>query len=111
MTKKKAVKDIISEISEIISKYNAEIFHKSKNNISYFVEYKGRFLYLKRNEFNKISPIARLTYTGDMNNWEFAIYKWSTEKYDPEECFFPGNEFVDGTIEGALKAGMIAYPL
>lgn len=29
--------------------------------------------------------------------------------YDPYECFFPGEEHVDGTIEGALKAGMEAY--
>jgi len=41
--------------------------------------------------------------------WYFAIYKYSDERYDEEDWFFPGNEFVDGTVKGALKAGMEAY--
>ena len=28
---------------------------------------------------------------------------------DPEEWFFAGEEFADGTVEGAMKAGVIAY--
>ena len=43
-----------------------------------------------------------------MDNWEFAIYKYSSNAYSPAE-FFPGIEFVDGTIEGALNAGDEAY--
>jgi hypothetical protein len=42
-----------------------------------------------------------------MQHWEFAIYKYSDERYDPDECFFPGAEEVDGAIEGA---GLKAYP-
>lgn len=38
-----------------------------------------------------------------------TIYKYSKERYDAEDCFFPGSELVDGTIKGALKAGMRAY--
>jgi len=68
-------------------------------------------LYLKRNEYHTISPIGRLTYSGDMEDWDFAIYKWSSEKYDPDEFLFPGREHLNGTIEGALKAGMEAYPI
>ena len=49
--------------------------------------------------------------TGKMDNREFAIFKWSSERYDPEEWFFPGSEYVDGTIEGAMKAGIEAYPV
>ena len=30
--------------------------------------------------------------------------------YDAEEWFFPGEEHIDGTIEGAMKAGLEAYP-
>ena len=45
-----------------------------------------------------------------MDDWDFAIYKYSTEKYDLDECMFPGDQFVDGTIEGAMKAGLQAYP-
>jgi hypothetical protein len=45
-----------------------------------------------------------------MDDWEFAIYKYSSERYDPDEWFFPGVGLVDGTIEGAMKAGLEAYP-
>ena len=45
-----------------------------------------------------------------MQHWEFAIYKYSDERYDPEEWIFPGAEEVDGTIEGAMRAGLKAYP-
>jgi hypothetical protein len=50
-----------------------------------------------------------LEYIKRKRHWEFAIYKNSDNCYDPEECFFPGSNLVDGTIEGALKAGMEAY--
>ncbi len=30
--------------------------------------------------------------------------------YDPDEWFFPGSESVDGTVAGAMKAGLAAYP-
>ena len=46
-----------------------------------------------------------------MKDWEFAIFKWSSEEYDSDEWFFPGSQFVDGTIEGAMKAGLEAYPV
>ena len=33
------------------------------------------------------------------------------KQYDPEEWFFPGAGDVNGTIEGAMKAGLKAYPV
>jgi hypothetical protein len=42
--------------------------------------------------------------------WEFAIFKYSDERYDPDEWMFPGGEELDGTIEGAMRAGLKAYP-
>jgi len=50
-----------------------------------------------------------LEYGGGKKGWRFAIYKYSDNCYDPEEWLVPGSEHVDGTIEGALKAGMQAY--
>jgi len=44
-----------------------------------------------------------------MNGWNFAIFKWSTETYDTNEWMFPGSELVDGTVEGAMRAGLEAY--
>ena len=54
--------------------------------------------------------ICRLRYTGCFEKWEFAIFKYSSMTYDSHEWMFPGSQFIDGTIEGAMKAGMEAYP-
>lgn len=72
--------------------------------------YRGNHLYLDRWESGRADPICRLTYTGTDDRWEFTIYKYSDERYDPEEWFFPGAQHVDGTIAGALRAAMEAYP-
>jgi len=40
----------------------------------------------------------------------FAIYKYSSERYDSYEEFFPGVECLDGTVKGALYACNTAYP-
>ena len=72
---------------------------------------RGKFLYLDRSDYGRIGPVCRLTYTGDMDDWEFAIFKWSSETYDPDEWMFPGSGEVDGTVKGAMKAGLEAYPV
>jgi hypothetical protein len=46
-----------------------------------------------------------------MDNWDFAIYRHSRNLYDSDEWMFPGAGHVNGTIEGAMKAGMEAYPM
>ena len=45
-----------------------------------------------------------------MDNWDFAVFKYSREFYDSEEWMFPGAEELDGTIEGAFRAGQEFYP-
>src|SRR5215813_2763840 len=75
----------------------------------YVTRYRGKFLYLDRQDYGRLSPICRLEYMGKMEDWSFAIYKYSDERYDEEEWFFPRSEHVDGTIEGAMKAGLEAY--
>ena len=56
------------------------------------------------------TKLGRLKYNGEMNNWDFAVFKYSREKYDPDEFLFPGAGNLDGTIEGALWAGIEVYP-
>ena len=56
------------------------------------------------------SKLGRLKYNGQIDNWDFAVFKYSRESYDPDEWMFPGAEELDGTIEGALKAGIQIYP-
>ena len=97
------------EIQKIIGDYNETVY--ANLDVEYFAEFKSKFLYLKRKEISgDISPIARLTYTGNMEKWKFAIYKWSWDNYDPDEWLFPGSKYVDGTVLGALIAGNEAYP-
>lgn len=55
-------------------------------------------------------PHLPVEYTGTLDSWQFAIYKYSDERYDPNEWFFPGAGQVDGTLEGAMRAGLEAYP-
>ena len=77
---------------------------------NYMTRYRGTYLYLDRYDYGTTNAICRLKYTGNIKDWEFAIFKYSNEKYDPDEWFFAGSEFVDGTIQGAMKAGLQAYP-
>ncbi|MEA2007534.1 MAG: hypothetical protein U9O54_00260 [Chloroflexota bacterium] len=108
MSRKKAIPDEVrEEVERIVAKFNQKTFQNS--GIAYSAHYRGKFLYLKRNEYGDPSPICRLTYTGEMDAWEFAIFKYSNESYDPNEWFFPGSSKVDGTVEGAMRAGLEAY--
>lgn len=78
---------------------------------SYIARFQGVYLYLDRiGEGGQPSEICRLKWTGDINDWEFAIYRHSRNFYDPDEWLFPGSGEVDGTVEGAMRAGLQAYP-
>jgi hypothetical protein len=92
-----------------VAVFNQKNFQNPDRGFS--ARFRGKYLYLDRNEYHRPSPICRLLYNGEMDNWGFAIYKYSDNGYDPEEWFFPGAGEVDGTIEGAMKAGLLAYPM
>ncbi|MCB9420137.1 MAG: hypothetical protein H6667_10045 [Ardenticatenaceae bacterium] len=78
---------------------------------SYVPRFQGAYLYLDRIDFRgQLSKICRLKWAGSLDDWKFAIYRYSRDAYDPDEWFFPGAEEVDGTIEGAMRAGIKAYP-
>lgn len=109
MPKPKIAPEIKQQADAIVARFNAETL-KNKPRAHYVTNCRGAFLYLGHQRGGQFRPVCRLTYTGDMNNWEFAIYKYSDERYDPEEWLFPGGGEVDGTIEGAMRAGLQAYP-
>ena len=100
--------DVKQKAEEIIKEFNQKTFTES--DCFYQARFKGKFLYLDRRDYGNLIPICRLTYTGSMDKWEFAIFKYSSETYDPDEWFFPGSEHINGTVEGALKACVDAYP-
>lgn len=73
--------------------------------------FKGVYLYLDREDYGSApSEICRLKYCGSIDKWEFSIFKHSSNRYDPEEFMFPGAGLFDGTVEGAMRCGMEAYP-
>ena len=97
-----------TEVATIVQHFNTTVIRNPR--CLYVPRYKGKFLYLDRQDYGRLHPICRLEYTGTMEDWSFAIYKYSDERYDTEEWFFPGAEHVNGTVEGAMKAGLEAYP-
>ena len=105
----KAIPETIrEEVARRVERFNKDVL--SSANCYYSARFRGKHLYLDRCDYGRTGAICRLTYTGDMDKWEFSIFKWSSERYDPEEWMFPGSEEIDGTLEGAMKAGMKAYP-
>ena len=108
MSKQTVPEPIKKQADEIVKGFNKRILRDP--NRYYTIRYKWSYLYLDRYEYGTVSQICRLKYTGSMDKWEFAIFKYSDERYDADEWFFPGAGSVDGTIEGAMKAGLEAYP-
>ena len=100
-------KKVKEEVNRIVDQFNRNVLTDSRRR--YVARIKEKFLYLDRDDFGTTEQICRLEYTGVMNRWGFAIYKYSSGRYDPDEWFFPGEHLVDGTIEGAMKAGLEAY--
>jgi hypothetical protein len=100
--------EIKDQIEARVDRFNRNIIKDPQH--YYNVHFSGMHLYLDRIYFGAPSPICRLKYTGHIDDWGFAIYKFSKDKYDPDEWMFPGSGHVDGTVEGAMKAGLEAYP-
>lgn len=108
MAVKSIPNEIKQQVEDIVKQFNETEIQDP--NCFYIPRYRGKFLYLDREDYGRISQVCRLEYTGDMNEWYFAIYKYSSARYDESEWFFPGSGHVDGSIEGAMKAGLEAYP-
>jgi len=100
--------EIKTQVEQRITAFNRAVVKDP--NVAYRSRYRGAFLYLDRDDYGQLTHICRLRYTGAMDAWEFSIYTYSDERYNPQEWFFPGSGHVDGTIEGAMRAGLEAYP-
>ena len=100
--------EIKDQADAIVARFNVEEL-QDQPYAHYVTRYRTKYLYLGHEREGQYWPVCRLTYTGNMDDWEFAIYKYSTERYDDKEWFFPGSGHVDGTIEGAMRVGLEAY--
>ncbi|MDZ7879288.1 MAG: hypothetical protein U5L45_16520 [Saprospiraceae bacterium] len=117
--------DIKHEVLEIVEGFN------QKSKTYYRADFRGKFCYISRIDKNDKAPlfikavklflptdnapeletkIGRLTWTGDMDSWDFAVYKYSRDSYDPDEWFFPGREKLNGTVQSVLETGYTIYP-
>ena len=101
MGKKRIPDEVRAQVNAIVDRFN-EI---------YIARFRGSYLYLDRNDWGRVVHVCRLEYNGAMDNWDFAIFRYSREFYDPDEWMFPGGGHVDGTVEGAMRAGLEAYPV
>jgi len=108
MSSKKIPQDIRAQVEATVTRFNRTVVRDRGTFFS--ARFRGRYVYLDRDDYRSVGPRGRLTWTGDMAEWDFAIYKYSDERYDPEEWMFFGAEHLDGTVEGALRACMEAYP-
>jgi hypothetical protein len=97
--KKKIADAVRAEVEDRVTQFNRNVIEDSYRYFS--ARFRGKYVYLDRENYGYVSQRARLTYTGDMEQWKFAIYKHSDERYDPREWMFPGAEHLDGTVESA----------
>ena len=110
MTQKKSKRDKVSKsILDSLSHHFEAVDASATIDCKYIARFKGKHLYLDFYEYGKTGPRCRLTFSGKIDDWELAIYKYSSETYSREEWMFPGMDHVDGTVEGAMKAALEAY--
>jgi hypothetical protein len=107
-TGKRIPAEVKQQVDQIVEEFNQTVLNSP--NLYYVTRYRGNYLYLDRFKYGRLGPICRLKYTGRLDAWEFAIYKYSDGRYDPDEWLFPGTGHLDGTVEGAMRAGLEAYP-
>lgn len=96
------------QLLDAVDRFNQDELKASR--CYYQARFRGSYCYLSRVDHGREGPICRLHYKGGNGRWQFAIFKWSTESYDSDEWMFPGSHLVDGTVEGAMRAGLEAYP-
>ena len=78
---------IREQVDQIVAEFNQKTIKNPQ--CFYVARYSGSDLYLDRHHYGPIEPIARLKYQGELTRWKFAIYKYSKNRYDPDEGFFP----------------------
>jgi len=89
----------------IVGRFNVQ--NAGPPGLYFALRFKGKFVYLDESDpSDEPLPFCRLEWTGNMQDWEFAIYDPIEGRYDRSERRFPGSDLVDGTVEGALRAGL-----
>jgi hypothetical protein len=69
MTRQKISEDAKQQITERVDRFNQEVIKDP--DFFYLPRFRGSYLYLDRRDWNVVSQICRLTYTGNVDDWEF----------------------------------------
>jgi len=64
------------------------------------VDIKNVFVYINEGEW----PLCRLKFLGKVDEWEFAIFKYSSMTFSTNEIFFPRKGNMHDLIDTALSA-------
>lgn len=82
MEKRAIPKEVQAQVNEIVVEFNRSHFKKA--NQGYQTRFRGPALFLARRDSGDgmAFAICRLTYQGKMDDWEFAIYLHSRDRYD-----------------------------
>ena len=67
---------------------------------SLFIEIKGVYVYVNEGQ----SPLCRLKYLGEEDDWGFAIFKYTSMTYSTNEIMFPQKGSMYDCIEEAVRA-------
>jgi len=94
MTKATIPEDILRNMSKIAD----TLTKKHRRNLS--IRTRGRFMYVDEDG----RSLCRLKYIGKKDDWDFAIFKWSTERYSEDDFLFPSSGSAKALIETALEA-------
>jgi hypothetical protein len=95
-------KEVREQVKEMVAVFNRE--NSANGEQAYVPRFSGTYVDLDRSDFGSIGPVCRLEYTGDAKNWLFAVYQYCSGQYGPVQASFPGAPWLDGTVEGAMKA-------
>jgi len=107
-TKRKSIPHRLQiEIDRIRTAFNLRVLREEE--LRYVAQFRSGYLYLLYDTPDGVEPFCRLEFTGDMNRWDFSVYRSTSKRFHPPAQSFAGNAFLDGTVEGALKAGVVAY--
>jgi hypothetical protein len=64
------------------------------------VEFRGRYGYIS----HAGSPLCRLGYRGALDDWDFAIYRYTRDRYDADVFGMPDHDSTQECLSVALRA-------
>lgn len=106
----KITAEIKEQVLKTVNAFNEE--NKKLHSFSgrYVVTFKGKYIYINTFDGLRENPACRLFFEEDIDDLEFEIYKYSIDRYSDDTFMMPGEEFLDGTVSGALQCVFELYP-